>query len=129
MMTRDVAHRYNFTILPSDIQIKSANNGLLGSQMVFDAFFKIWILSGAFITPDSHYEFLRLPFGLKNAPSHLSKLMFQALGDLKFVKIYLDAITIHSPDFHSNVDHISQVLQRLQKANLRLKMHLVCFTS
>ena len=28
MMTRDVANRYNFTILPSDIQIKSANNAV-----------------------------------------------------------------------------------------------------
>jgi hypothetical protein len=47
----------------------------------------------AFVTPDGHYEFLRLPFGLKNAPSHLSLLMFQAFGDLNFVKIYLDDIT------------------------------------
>ena len=78
------------------------------------------IAKTAFITPDGHYEFLRLPFGLKNAPSHFSKLMFQALGDIKFVKIYLDDITIHSPDFHADVHHISQVLQRLQKANLRL---------
>ena len=36
----------------------------------------------AFVTPDGHYEFLRLPFGLKNAPSHFSKIMFQAIGDL-----------------------------------------------
>jgi hypothetical protein len=70
-----------------------------------------------FITQDGNYEFLRLLFGIKNSPSHFSKLMFQALGDLKFVKIYLDDITIHSPDFHSHVDHKSQ---RLQKANLQL---------
>ena len=42
----------------------------------------------AFMSPDGHYEFLRLPFGLKNAPSHFSKVMFQAIGDLGFVKIY-----------------------------------------
>jgi hypothetical protein len=45
------------------------------------------IAKNAFVTPDGHYEFLRLPFGLKNAPSHFSKIMFPALGDLNFVKI------------------------------------------
>jgi hypothetical protein len=53
----------------------------------------------AFVTPDGHYEFLRLPFGLKNSPSHFSKIMVQALGDLNFVKIYLDDITILSKSF------------------------------
>jgi hypothetical protein len=105
-------------------------NGLLGSKWfstldLKSGYYQVAmspnsIAKTAFITPDGHYEFLRLPFGLKNAPSHFSKLMFQALGDLKFVKIYLDDITIHSPDFYSHVAHISQVLQRLQKANLRL---------
>jgi hypothetical protein len=78
------------------------------------------IAKTAFITPDGHYEFLRLPFGLKNAPSHFSKIMFQALGDLPFVKIYLDDITIHSVDFDSHVLHIQQVLKRLTDVNLKL---------
>jgi hypothetical protein len=38
------------------------------------------IAKTAFVTPDGHYEFLRLPFGLKNAPSHFSKIMFHALN-------------------------------------------------
>ena len=78
------------------------------------------IAKTAFITPDGHYEFLRLPFGLKNAPSHFSKIMFQALGDFPFVKIYLDDITIHSVDFTSHLHHIKQVLQRLTEVNLKL---------
>jgi hypothetical protein len=74
----------------------------------------------AFVTPDGHYEFMRLPFGLKNAPSHFSKIMFQALGDLQFVKIYLDDITIHSTTFDLHLDHVSIVLDRLRQANLKL---------
>ena len=36
------------------------------------------------------------PFGLKNAPAHFSKIMYQILGDRnQFVKIYLDDITVH----------------------------------
>jgi hypothetical protein len=46
--------------------------------------------------------------------------MFQALGDLPFVKIYLDDITIHSLNFYSHVDHISKILERLKAVNLKL---------
>jgi hypothetical protein len=57
--------------------------------------------------------------GLKNAPSHFSKIIFQALGDFPFVKIYLDDIAIHSVDFTSHLHHIKQVLQRLTEVNLK----------
>ncbi len=40
----------------------------------------------AFSTPDGHYEFLRLPFGLKNALAEFSRLMNQVLGDIPFVE-------------------------------------------
>jgi hypothetical protein len=56
----------------------------------------------AFTTQDGHYEFLRLPFGLKNAPNDFCRIMAQILGHLKFVEIYFDNITIHSQDFHSH---------------------------
>ena len=74
----------------------------------------------AFSTPDGHYEFTRIPFGLKNAPAHFSKIMFQVLGDLSFVKIYLDDITIHSKSFEDHIQHVRIVLQRLKEANLKL---------
>jgi hypothetical protein len=47
---------------------------------------------------------------LKNAPSHFSKIMFQALGDFQFVKIYLDDITIHSVDFTSHLHHTTMLV-------------------
>jgi hypothetical protein len=52
----------------------------------------------AFSTPDGHYEFTRLPFGLKNAPAEFSRIMFMILGDLPFIEIYIDDIIIHSED-------------------------------
>ena len=74
----------------------------------------------AFSTPDAKYEFLRLPFGLRNAVPFFSKTMFHILGHLKFVEIYLDDITIHSPDFSTHMEHIRLVLKELKKANFRI---------
>ena len=74
----------------------------------------------AFSTPDGHYEFLRLPFGLKNAPAEFSRIMYMILGDLDFVEIYLDDITIHSRTFKDHLKHVRIVFDRLKDANLKL---------
>ena len=63
----------------------------------------------AFSTPDGHYEFLRLPFGLRNAPAEFSRIMFQQLGDLKCVQIYIDDIIVHSKDLEKHFQDIEIV--------------------
>lgn len=78
------------------------------------------IEKSAFSTPDGHYEYLRLPFGLKNAPAEFSRIMQQVMGYLSFVEIYLDDITIHSHSFPEHVEHLTIVLKKLREANLKL---------
>jgi hypothetical protein len=74
----------------------------------------------AFSTPDGHYQFKRMPFGLKNAPADFSKLMYQILGNLPYVEIYLDDITIHSKQFNDHVKHVTHVLSILKSYNLKI---------
>jgi hypothetical protein len=75
----------------------------------------------AFSTPDGHFEFLRLPFGLKNAPAEFSRIMQQVLGDfVSFVEIYLDDITIHSKNEKEHLQHLIQVFKRINQANLKI---------
>ena len=74
----------------------------------------------AFSTPDGHYEFLRLPFGLRNAPSDFSRIMFMILGDLTFVKIYLDDITIFSTSIAKHFEHLLIVFKRIKDAQLKM---------
>ena len=50
------------------------------------------------ITPFGLFEFLRCPFGLKNAPQDFQRLMDEVLGDLPHVFVYLDDILIASTD-------------------------------
>ena len=44
----------------------------------------------AFITPFSHYEYKRVPFGLANAPKFFQRAMRSMLGHLPFTRIFLD---------------------------------------
>jgi hypothetical protein len=74
----------------------------------------------AFSTTDGHYEFLRLPFGLRCAPLHFSKMMHMLLSHLPFVEVYLDDITIHSKDVMEHYKHTAEVLSVLRKVNLKL---------
>ncbi|XP_033313680.1 uncharacterized protein LOC117212764 [Bombus bifarius] len=50
----------------------------------------------AFVTPDGQYEYVTMPFGLKNAPSVFQRAILNALGDLtySFVVVYLDDVLI-----------------------------------
>lgn len=54
------------------------------------------IHSTAFVTQDGHYEFLRVPFGLTNAPAIFQWMINSVLGQLRFTKVlvYLDDILI-----------------------------------
>jgi hypothetical protein len=76
----------------------------------------------AFITQSGIYEWMRLPFGLSNSPASFSMVMAQVLrgGNWKFVLCY-DDILVFSENFEKHLDHLKQVFQRLQKANLTLK--------
>jgi hypothetical protein len=75
----------------------------------------------AFSTPDGHFEFLRPPFGLKNAPAEFSKIMQQELGNfVYFVEIYLDDITVHLKNEKEHLKHLIQAFKRIKQANLKI---------
>ena len=76
-----------------------------------------------FTTNDGHYQFVRCPMGLKNAPVTFSRLMslllHDAMGDGIFV--YLDDILIASETVDEHKRKLSQVLGRLAEAGLTIK--------
>lgn len=73
---------------------------------------------------DGHYEFMNLPFGLKDVPASFQRIINQVLtglvDDLSFV--YQDdiAVMVDSRDHHCT--NLRRVLGRLQEANLSLKL-------
>ena len=80
-------------------------------------------LKTAFSTYEGHYEFVRLPMGLKNSPSIFQRMMNIVLAGClgKFAYIYIDDIVIYSKTAEEHLIHLERILQSLREANLRIK--------
>ncbi len=77
----------------------------------------------AFATYSGLYEFDRMPFGLCNAPATFQRLMEVVLAGLtrKSCMVYIDDILIFSKSLEGHFTHLEQVMDRLDRAGLRLK--------
>ena len=69
------------------------------------------------------YEYLRMPFGLCNAPATFMRLMDGVFGDMNFqsVLIYLDDILVFGATMEETLERLDKVLTRLSVANLKAK--------
>lgn len=79
----------------------------------------------AFSTANGHYEFTRMPFGLKNSPSTFQRLINFVLKDFvnKICVVYLDDILIFSTSLDEHICSIKKVFERLREANLKLQIN------
>jgi len=70
-----------------------------------------------------HFEYLVMPFGLKNAPVVFQHFINDVLEDIigKFAFCYIDDIIIFSLDLET-YKHLTEVLTRLRKAGLYAKL-------
>lgn len=73
----------------------------------------------AVITPFGLWEFVRMPFGLKNAAQAFQRLMDTVLRGLDCTFVYIDDILVAS---RSRVEHRVQVFERLQQQSLVLNL-------
>lgn len=70
-----------------------------------------------------HYEFTRMPFGLKNAPATFQRLMNTVLSGLQGLHcfIYLDDCIVYSHDLDSHMHKLELVFSKFREANLKLQ--------
>lgn len=78
------------------------------------------IAKTAFVTPDGHFEWKVMPFGLKNAPATFARYMneFVRKYQLKNTIVYFDDILIATANLESHLGTLELLFQALIKENL-----------
>ncbi|EYC28494.1 hypothetical protein Y032_0007g3255 [Ancylostoma ceylanicum] len=76
----------------------------------------------AFATTEGLYQFKVLPFGLASSPAEFQRLMMMVLGPLlgDEVSCYLDDIIVATASRERHIEVLSEVLERLRQACLKL---------
>lgn len=77
----------------------------------------------AFSTASGHYEFNRMPFGLKTAPATFQRLINHVLREYinKICVVYLDDILIFSTSFQEHIESIRKIFNTLRASNLKIQ--------
>jgi hypothetical protein len=78
----------------------------------------------AFVTPDGHYEFLRMPFGLVNAPAVFQRAINSILGQLRHhdAMAYLDDVLLPSVDFQKGLEKLRGIFALFQQAGMTFNL-------
>ena len=87
------------------------------------------IPKSAVITPFGLFEWVRMPFGLRNAGCTFQRLMDQILGDILHCFVYINDILIASPDAESHLRHVRQVFDRLRLHGLSINPEKCVFAA
>ncbi len=73
--------------------------------------------------PWGKYCYKRLPMGVKNSSDIFQEVMMSILGDLEFLRVYLDDIIIlSSGDYNDHMEKVGIVLQKLKEAGFAVNL-------
>ena len=78
----------------------------------------------AFNVENGHYEFVRMPFGLKNAPATFQRVMDNVLREHigKRCLVYMDDIIIYSTSLQEHIEYLDKILTSLETYNFKLQL-------
>ena len=76
----------------------------------------------AIVTPFGLYEFVRMPFGLRNAAQTFQRFIDEVTRGLPFTFTYLDDILVASESEQEHEEHLDIVLSRLEEYGLNIRI-------
>ncbi|MEL6462700.1 MAG: RNase H-like domain-containing protein, partial [Cyanobacteria bacterium J06621_15] len=81
-------------------------------------------LKTGFTTSSGHYVYNRMPFGLKSSPVTFVRLISEVFKGLlgKIVYAYIDDLIVIGNSIEEHLHNLSLVLERLEEANLKIKI-------
>ena len=82
----------------------------------------------AFTSHCGKYEYVRLPFGLCNAPAYFQRCMDATFADIS-ARAYIDDVIIATETWQEHSSVLSTVLHRCREKKISLKLTKCCFTS
>lgn len=76
-----------------------------------------------FVTPDGHYQYRMMSFGLCNAPAIFQRAMNEILAPVihKCAEVYIDDVIVWGKDADDCMNNLRSVLQLIDKAGIKLK--------
>ena len=66
------------------------------------------------------WEWLVVPFGLKNAPPYFQRRMDNVLRDLPLCRCCIDDIIVWSKSTEEHIQHLEEIVKQLQEAGLKV---------
>lgn len=81
----------------------------------------------AIITPFGLFEFVRMPFGLRNAAQTFQRFIDQVCRGLDFVYVYLDDILVASRDKTEHLQHLTALFERLSQHGVTINLNKCSF--
>lgn len=132
---KTVKENYPMPLIDDQLDVLSGNQ-LFTTLDLKSGYYQIPIREGdkhktAFVTPDGHFEFNRMPFGLANAPATFQRLMNQVLGSARHKEVlaYLDDVIIPSNSFDEGLTRLESVLQLFSKVGFTFNLSKCIFFS
>ncbi|XP_047998783.1 uncharacterized protein LOC125236128 [Leguminivora glycinivorella] len=76
----------------------------------------------SFITPFGIYRYIRMPFGLRNAPATFQRMIDRFRVSLEGIKMlgYLDDLIVFSTTFQTHLADLRKIFQRMREYNLTI---------
>ena len=73
---------------------------------------------------NGHYEYVRMPFGLKNAPATFQRMMDTVLRKYlhKFYFVYMDDIVVFLKSLQEHLQHLKLIFRELKNYSLKIQL-------